>query len=191
MTDPHLILGTQPDAVARTTGTLVTSAAERLASLWFVSGADAVGAQLAGFVALGRQVSATADGARLRRALELGRAGTNCDALWTRLGIGKWLASASPSPLLDELHNHIALLVATDLFDVLDLNPGNSKLQPSAPQGPIGDCEAIDCLMGLWAFGRQVTWAIEALAEPTLDRVPRIDIPSSGDGSDTEGPLLR
>ena len=191
MSDPRLVLGDVPDTATRTTSALVRSAAERLASLWFVTGADAVGSQLAGFVALGRQASTTADGARLRRALELGRPGTNGDALWTRLGIGQWLASATPSPLLEELHNHIALLLATDLFDVLDLNIDDPQSQPAAPAEPVGDAEAIDFLMGLWAFGRQMTLAIEALAEPTLGRVPRVDAPPTAESPGTKGPLLR
>ena len=49
---------------ARNTANLLGSLAARLGTLFAISGADAIGAQIAGFAAVGRQVSRMAYGAR-------------------------------------------------------------------------------------------------------------------------------
>jgi hypothetical protein len=161
----RLIDGT--DNAGRTTATLVASLAARLGTLYLVSGTDAVGSLAAGYCALGRGVGRTAEGARLRRALESGRAGANGDAIWKTLLIDSWVSSAPPSPILDQLRNDVALLLADDIVETLELMP-----IPSEPAGegapPLGEWTFSELVLGLWAFSREVVAAIEALAEPTL-----------------------
>jgi len=112
-----------PGEAGRTTATLLASLAARLGALYLVSGADAVGSLAAGFAALGRRVGATAEGARLRAALEQGRVGANGDILWTTLGIETWVSSLPPSPVLDQLRNDIALVIVDDPEETLALMP--------------------------------------------------------------------
>ncbi|MDQ4025967.1 MAG: hypothetical protein M3217_10860, partial [Actinomycetota bacterium] len=74
-----------PESAGRTTATLLGSLTARLAALHLISGADALGSLVAGYAALGREVARTAEGARMKRALESGRAGRNGELLWSRL----------------------------------------------------------------------------------------------------------
>ena len=156
-----------PGEAGRTTATLLASLAARLGALYLVSGADAVGSLAAGFAALGRRVGATAEGARLRAALEQGRVGANGDTLWSTLGIETWVSSLPPSPVLDQFRNDIALVLADDLAETLALLP-----IPGEPAGERADAPAhaefVDLVLGLWAFSRELVAAVEALAEPTL-----------------------
>src|SRR5262245_41880606 len=94
----------------RTTATLVASLAARLASLYFVTGADALGSITAGFCALGREVSRTVEGMRMREAIEKSQAASNGDALWNTMRIGEWASTMPASPILDQLRNDLALL---------------------------------------------------------------------------------
>jgi hypothetical protein len=156
------------EEAGRSTATLLASLAARLSVLHYVTGATAVGSLVSGYVALGRAASATADGARLRRALEASRAAPNGQTLWSALKICDWLAGLPPSPLLDQLRNDLALLLAGDLDETVSLLP-----IPCPPQGDRGTVEtppptAIDCIVGLWAFSRETTIAIEALAAGTM-----------------------
>jgi hypothetical protein len=173
----------------RTTATLLASLAARLGTLYLVSGADAVGSLAAGFAALGRAVSQTAEGARLRRALETGRPGANGDMLWSTLRIATWVSSLPPSPVLDQLRNDVALLLADDLDQALELMP-----IPAEPAGtraqPPEESAFVDLVLGLWAFARELTAAVEELAAPTLpspDEVSTNAPPTSA----PEGELLR
>src|SRR5262249_2957935 len=48
---------------------------------------------------------------------------------------------------------------------------------------------AIDCALGLWAFGRQTAAAVEAIAAPLLERHARVQ--AAGSPPPTPGELLR
>ncbi|HET7231293.1 MAG TPA: hypothetical protein VFJ16_14890, partial [Longimicrobium sp.] len=175
---------------SRTTATLVASLAGRLGVLPLVSGAMAVGALVSGFAALGRQVALTAQGARLRRALEAGRPGINGPALWRALRIEELAAAAAPSPVLDQLRNDLALLLAGDLDETLELMP--IPPQPAGASAPDAGPppEFLDCVLGMWAFGRELGWAVEALAAPTLepDGTVQAGAPAA---REAPGPVLR
>jgi hypothetical protein len=158
----------EADGPGRTTATLVASLAARLGVLHLISGADAIGSLTAGFAKLGREVSQTSRGARLREAIEAGRPGTNGDALWKALAIEKWISSMPPSPVLEQMHNDIALLLSPDLEEILQLLPipGQSTGVEHAPQ--IEPATFVDCLLGLWAFSSELVLAVELLAAPTF-----------------------
>jgi hypothetical protein len=178
-----------PGEAGRTTATLLASLAARLGALHLISGADAVGSVAAGYCALGRLVSRTAEGARLRRALEEGRAGANGDTLWSALGIERWISSLPPTPVLDQLRNDVALVLADDLAETLELMPipgeaAGERAEPAAPS------EFVDLVLGLWAFSRELVVAVEALAAPTL---PPVDELRAGEppAPAPDGDLLR
>lgn len=155
------------DAAGRTTTTLLGSLATRLAALHVISGADAIGSLFAGYAELGREVARTANGARLRSALETGRPGQNGNAIWTRLGLEEWASSLPPSPVLDQLRNDLALLLANDLEETLDLLPLPGEV--SRPEEPTAErAQFVDFLLGLWAFSIEVVRDVEELAAPTL-----------------------
>ncbi len=161
-----------PDQSGRSTATLLASLSARLAVLHGVTGAAAVGSLVSGFAALGREVARTAEGARLRAALAAGRAGSNGALLWQELLIEEWASASSPSPILDHLRNDLALLFAGDLAETLELMP-----IPGEPSGvPAEDARAtfLDCVLGLWAYSREMTRAIEAMVGPKLGDVPVI-----------------
>ena len=174
---------------ARTTATLVASLSARISMLTMISGSSAVGSLMAGFAALGRRVSATVEGARLRRALEASRAGHNVAALWKALRIQDWASGVAPSPVMDHLRNDLALLLAGDLEETLALLP-----IPGQPAGPAAEAEdgaatGIDCLLGMWYYSREMVAAIEAVAAPTLP--PAGEVVSGGPGREPPGSLLR
>jgi hypothetical protein len=178
-----------PEEPGRTTATLVASLAARLGVLGLVSGADAVGSLAAGFSALGREVSETAEGARLKEALQRGRVGANGDALWTTLLIGRWLSQMSPSPVIDQLRNDVALLLADDLVETLELLPIPSE--PAGASAPeLGEWVFVDLVLGLWAFSREVVATVEAIAEPTIAPVGAV-VSGLAPEEPPEGELLR
>lgn len=178
-----------PEEAGRTTATLVASLAARLGTLFVVSGADAVGSLVAGFCALGREVSQTAEGARLRAALERGRVGANGAAVWQTLKIGNWVSTVPPSPVLDQLRNDVAVLLADDLIETLELLP-----IPGEPAGlgapGLGEWEFPDLVVGLWAFSRELVDAVDALAEPTLPASGEVRIGAAAE-EPPAGELLR
>jgi hypothetical protein len=177
------------DEPGRTTATLVASLAARLGVLHLMTGADAVGAMTSGFAALGREVGRTAEGARLREAIESGRPGLNGNALWKALHIQEWISSMPPSPVLDQMRNDLSLLLVDDLEDTLQLMPipgqsvgAKGSKQPEA-------ATFTDCLLGLWAFSTELIRSIEALAAPTISTD---EVRSNGTPDPKpEGPLLR
>lgn len=177
------------DEPGRTTATLIASLAARLGVLHLISGADAVGAMTAGFAELGREVSRTAEGARLREAIEAGRPGANGNALWKALHLEGWVSSMPPSPVLDQLRNDLALLLVDDLEETLRLMPipGQSVGAKGARQ-PEASTFA-DCLLGLWAFSRELIRSVEALAAPTASAEGVRH--AAGSEPEPEGPLLR
>ena len=156
---------------SRTTVTLLASLTGRLAALQVVTGSVAVGSMVAGFCALGRAASGTAEGARLRSAIAASRVGTNGAAIWKALRLDLWATSVPASPVLDQLRNDAGLLLADDVAESLSLLP-----VPSQPAGAFGGedpwgergAEFLDCLVGMWAYGHEVSALVEGLAAPTL-----------------------
>lgn len=174
----------------RTTATLLASLTARLATLYLVSGADAIGSLVAGYAELGRQVARTAEGARLREAFESGRAGTNGRALWDALRIREWASSLPPTPILDQWRNDVSLLLADDLEEMLGLLPLPAEMAGERGAVPPQDAEVADALLGIWAFAVEAQRVIEALAAPTLPEQGHV---RAGEHSPAgpEGSLLR
>jgi hypothetical protein len=174
-----------PAGHPRTTGTLVASLAARLGALGYVSGGQAIGSQLAGIAALGKEVSQTEHGRRLRTALRHTRAAGNGEVVWRALRIGAWLSTMPPSPVLDELRNDLALLLADDLDQALDTIEEVAPPLTGAAQPQRVDFA--DLMVGLWAWGRELANSVETAAG--LSAFP----PEVHDGDDPvpNGPLLR
>ncbi len=187
---PHVRLVDEPDRSGRTTATLLASLRTRLAILNLASGADVIGSLASGYAALGREVSATAEGSRMRDALAAGRAGANGDALWASLLIDRWSSSLPPSPVLQHLRNDLALLLVDDLDETLELPP----LAPEPVGGDGGPVDepstSLDFLVGVWAFSRELAAGVEALAEPTLPPAGRVE-PGRTPPPTLEPPVLR
>jgi hypothetical protein len=160
-----------PEEAGRSTATLLASLTARLATLHMISGADAVGSLTAGMSRLGREVAATAAGAQLRQALESGRAGTNGPALWSALRIDEWASSLPPSPVLDQLRNDLALLLADDLQPTLELLPIPAEPSEGASAAEPAQSTFVDFTLGLWAFSLEVVRAVESMAAPTMGSV--------------------
>lgn len=185
----HVRLVDGPGEAGRTTATLLASLAARLSVLYLVSGADAIGALTAGFAALGREVAGSADGARLRRALESGRPGANGHAIWETLRIHDWASSFSPAPVLDQLRNDVALLLADDLEQTLELLPIPGELEGADAPSPAPAAFA-DFVLGFYSFSQEVVRVVEALAAPSLDAAGAVV--AAGDVPDASGrELLR
>jgi hypothetical protein len=172
----------------RSTATLLASLAARLGTLHVITGGTAIGSLTAGFAELGRAVSATPRGARVRRALELGRPGVNGEAIWESLRIGEWASAHPPAPVLDQLRNDVALLLADDLEDTLDLLPIPGESTGERGTREVPPTTFLDFAVGYWAFSREVTLAIEALAEPTMGPPSGVSEPAA---AESDGPLLR
>jgi hypothetical protein len=190
VTEPKVVLTDDADGINRSASSLMVSLASRLAALFMTSGAETAGAWLAGLGDLGRRVGQTAEGARLRHALESGRVATSGEALWRELRIDNWLADIPPGPILDNLRNDMALLLADDLFDVLAAR--GSGYGPLAFASPAAAPPVVflDVLLGMWAFGRELAWTVEKLAAPTLSQIDRVDQQEAG-RRPQYGPLLR
>lgn len=162
-------LADPPAQTGRTTATLVASLAARLATLYAVSGAAAVGSIVAGFAAIGREASRTAEGARLRRALERGRIATNGDALWTTLRIRQWASLVPAAPLMEQMRNDMALLLAPNLQETLALLPIPGEGAGATAEAEEPPSEFLDCVVGMWSFSREMVASVEMLAAPTMD----------------------
>ena len=177
--------GDAADDDPRNTANLLGSLAARLGTLFAVSGADAMGAQIAGFAAVGRQMSRTADGARMRAQLERSRGAINGEAIWQRLQIDEWLSGAPPSPVLEDLANDLALLLAADLPDALHAFDNGALPIPRAELPEPERVHVLDALIGIWAVARQLVAAVEALgvgtaAPPRVARPPDITLDEGG-----------
>ncbi len=159
----------QEDA-GRTTVTLLASLAARMASLYVMSGADAIGSLTAGLAAYGQELAQTESGARMRRALAASRIGSNGDAIWKALRIAEWASTIPPSPVMQQMRNDIALVAAEDVDDAIAGLP--IPAHPAGTRGLPNAIEAnfLDFTLGLWGYAREVTVALEALAEPTMQR---------------------
>lgn len=178
------------DEPGRTTATILASLAARLAVLHLISGADALGSLIAGFGALGRDIGQTAKGARLRQAIEAGRAGTNGAIVWDELKIGDWVSSMPPSPVLDQLHNDLALILVDDLETALKLIPVPNPMVGERGVQDIKPVEFMDYLLGLWAFSAEFVRAVEMLAAPTLAASKEVTFPAHFQ-DEPENELLR
>jgi hypothetical protein len=187
--DDRIMLADAPEEAGRTTATLVASLAARLATLYAVSGAAAVGSMVSGFAAIGREFGATAEGATLRQSLERGRIAANGEALWSALRIRQWASLVPAAPLLDQLRNDMALLLAPNLDETLALLPipGEPAAGVAGEDEPA--TEFLDCILGMYAFSREMTAAIDALAAPT--REDGSVIHREGATGGTKGSLLR
>ena len=172
----------------RSTATLLASLSGRLGVLHVITGGTAIGSLAAGLAALGREVSATTAGARIRRALASGRAGPNGEAIWDALRIGEWVSSQPPAPILDQLRNDVALLLADDVDATLELMPIPPEMAGAGGAEDVPRAEFLDFAVGYWAFSVEVVRAFEALAGPTLGPPYAV-----GEGTPAEppGPLLR
>lgn len=178
-----------PESAGRTTATLVGSLTARLAALHLISGADAIGSLVAGYAALGREVSQTAEGARMKRALESGRPGRNGDLLWSRLRLADWASMMPPSPVLDQLRNDAALLLADDVETTLELLPIPGEIAGS-PADLDERWTFADFLLGFWACSAEVVRVLEALAAPTLAEPGEV-VASAPADPEADGELLR
>lgn len=158
------------DTAGRTTATLVASLAARLSALHFISGADAIASLTSGFAELGREVSKTAEGARLREALTTTTVAANGEALWRVLRVGDGASTAVPSPVLAQLRNDVALLLADDLEEVLGLLPIPAEAPTGALPPPQQTVTFLDFIIGYWAFSKEVVASVEAMAK--LGRPP-------------------
>jgi hypothetical protein len=178
------------DTAGRTTATLVASLAARLSALHAISGADAIASLTSGFAALGREVSRTSEGARLREAISTSLVAANGDATWRVLHIGEGASSAIPSPVLDQLRNDVALLLAEDLKQVLGLMPIPAEAPTGALPPPQQNATFLDFIVGYWAFSKEVVASIDALAK--LGRSSS-DVVISGEKAEPplKGALLR
>jgi hypothetical protein len=152
----------------RSTATLLASLCARLGTLHAISGAMAIGSLTAGLAALGREATCTVEGARIRAAIEAGRAGTNGEAIWDTLMIGSWASSLPPSPVLDQLRDVLALLLADEIHETLDLLPIAPEISGARGAGESPRADFADFLVGCWAFGSEAARAIELLAAPTV-----------------------
>lgn len=180
----------EPEGPGRTTATLVASLTARLATLGLVSGADAIGSLTAGFAALGREVSRSSEGARLRAALDSSRAGNNGRALWRVLKMNAWLAGMPASPVLEQLRNDVALLLASDLTDVLAVLPIPAQTAPARVEDDKEPYTFLDCTLGLWAFSAELVRSVEALAAATAS-APGQFVEAQSSPPAENGPLLR
>lgn len=153
------------DTAGRTTATLVASLAARLSALYFISGADAVASLTSGFAELGREVSKTVDGARLREALTTSMVAANGESLWRVLRIGDGASTAVPSPVLAQLRNDVALLLSDDLDSVLNRLPIPAEAPTGALPPPQQTVTFLDFIIGYWAFSKEVVASVDALAQ--------------------------
>lgn len=184
----HAKLVDDEHEAGRSTATLLASLAARLGTLHVVTGAMAVGSLTAGLAALGRQVADTAEGARMKAAIETGRVGANGEAIWESLKIGSWASHLPPAPVLDQLRNDMALLLADDVHETLDLMPIPPEMTGVRGAEAVPPATFADFLLGWWAFSAESLRAIELLAAPTLDAKGGL---RQGPAPESESRLLR
>jgi hypothetical protein len=185
---PVVLLDDAPDGPARTTRTLLASLVVRTRTLALLSGSQAVGSLVGGVAALGREASAHGEGARIRAALQRTRPGVNAEMLWSTLRLGDFASIVPPTPVLEDLRNDIALLLADDLdpalaeLDALSLSAGLGLVRE--PQ----NVDVLDVLVGVWVLGRFVGDAVELLSASASAETQAAE-PDEVDAQD--GPLLR
>lgn len=175
-----------PDEAGRTTASLFASLASRLIALHYTSGVSIIGSTMAGLAEAGREISGTAEGARIRRAIENSVIRENGEQLWRALRIASWTEGMPAAPVLDHIRNDLALLLADDLAETIDNvpAPGETALNTSSTLPP--EINFMDTLMGLWVHSREIMRSIEALAETVSTPEPI----QQGDPVH-KGPILR
>ncbi len=192
MTDvsrPEIGLAGHPAGPPRTTMTLLASLVARVNTLPLLNGAQAIGSLVAGLAAVGREVASTADGARVRAALERSRLVANGDRLWSELHLDTTTSALPPRPVYDDLRNDIALLLAPDLLDCLEM------LKTADFGTGIGlvpephDVTFLDFIVGLWVVADEVVAVIEALGSATI--APPGEVGGPGEQSMNQGRVLR
>lgn len=183
---PHLRLIDPADEAGRTTATLFASLAARMIALHYTSGVSVVGSTLAGLAEAGREISKTAEGARLRRAIEASEAHRNGEMLWKALRVAGWTEGMPVSPVLDHVRNDLALLLAKDLAETIDNVPAPPETRVArSARGPV-EINFLDTLMGLWVYSREIVRSVEMLAAAA----PEARTIEPGDQVHS-GPLLR
>jgi len=75
-----------------------------------------------------------------------------------------------PSPVLQQMRNDIALLLAPDIEEILQLLPIPSQSVGVKNAPPIEPATFVDFVLGLWAFSSELVIAVEKLAAPTFAR---------------------
>ena len=92
----------------------------------------------------------------MRQALETGRAGPNGEVIWDALRIGDWASSHPPAPVLDQLRNDVALLLAEDVDETIELLPIPPEMAGAAGTQDVPRAEFLDFAVGYWAFSVEV-----------------------------------
>lgn len=175
-----------PEDAGRTTASLFASLASRLIALHYTSGVSVIGSTMAGLAEAGREISKTAEGARIRRALEASAVKENGELLWNALRVTGWTEGMPAAPLLDHIRNDLALLLAPDLAETIENVPAPLETKVHRSSTLPASINFIDSLMGLWIHSREILQSIEALAESGPDQNPI----EPGDSVHT-GPILR
>lgn len=153
-----------PDEAGRTTATLFASLAARLIALHYTSGVSVVGSTLAGLAEAGREISRTAEGARIRRAIENSTIKDNGDLLWKSLRVAAWTEGMPPAPVLDHVRNDLALLLSDDLAETIENVPAPPENRVKAGGRVPPDVNFVDTLMGLWVYSREIVNSVEVMA---------------------------
>lgn len=186
MAAPDLRLLDAPDEAGRTTASLFASLAGRLIALHYTSGVSVVGSTLAGLAEAGREISRTAEGARLRRAIAASPAFANGELIWRALKVADWTQGMPAAPVLDHVRNDLALLLAADLAETVDNVPAPGETRLRAGGGLPPEITFLDTLMGLWVQAREIVASVEAIAA----QAPRGPVIDAGDPVH-RGPILR
>lgn len=173
-----------PDEAGRTTSSLFSSLAARLIALHYTSGVSVVGSTLTGLAEVGVEVSKSAQGARMRRAIAASAACANGEIIWKVLRIGGWTNGMPASPVLDHVRNDLALLLSTDLNEVIANPPSPQETQLKRAAIPPRELTFLDTLLGLWAYSREIVLSVEALAAAFPETTNETE---SGDGLSDEG----
>ena len=92
------------------------------------------------------------------------------------------------SPVLDQLRNDVALLLADDLEVALDLVPIPGELR-GLREDDREPATFVDFMVGLWAFSRELVSTVDELAAPTLEAPGRF-VQAAG-VEEVDGELLR
>ncbi|SRR5579883_252481 len=163
-------LADKDSACPRSTKNLLASLHSRLTILRYISGGEALGSIIAGMAKLGKEVSQTTEGLRLRNALESKHHTSNGRALWQKLRISDWLGNTIPSPVLDQLQNDVALVLSNDLHS--ELQAFTVYDRPTTcltdDMGKI-EIDYLDVTIGLWAYSRYFIRIIEDLASTSIE----------------------
>jgi hypothetical protein len=176
-----------PDEAGPTTANLFSSLAARLIALHYTSGVSVVGSTLSGLAEIGAEISKTAEGARMRRAIADSAAHANGEIIWNVLCIGNWTNGMPASPVLDHVRNDLALLVARDLNEVIKNVPPPQETRLGHTVSTRRNLTFLDTLLGLWAYSREIVMSIETLAKQTSDVTAEME---RGEGLG-DGELLR